>query len=103
MIARELAATLRTHAATVDFSCLPGTAEIMREAADLLDPLATISIARSDLAALIAKLASEHFTYDGQGAAALRAFHGLQEALETDENTIALDSPNHQTTKPSRT
>lgn len=47
-------------------------------------------IERSDLAALVAALAREHFSYNGQGAAALRAYRVLEEAVETDATRILL-------------
>lgn len=59
-----------------------------------------ITIDRSDLAALVAAFAREHFSYNGQGAAALRAYRTLAEAVETDADAITLSPPNHQTTKP---
>jgi hypothetical protein len=49
-----------------------------------------ITIERSDLAALVAALAREHFSYNGQGAAALRAYRVLEEAVETDATRILL-------------
>ena len=57
-----------------------------------------ITIDRGDLAALVAALAHEHFSYTGQGLAALRAYRLLQHALETDARKIALSPPNHQLT-----
>jgi|GraSoiStandDraft_4_1057263.scaffolds.fasta_scaffold24152_7 hypothetical protein len=52
-----------------------------------------ITIERSDLAALVAAFAREHFSYNGQGAAALRAYRLLAEAVETDAPTITLADP----------
>jgi len=49
-----------------------------------------ITIERSDLAALVAALAREHFSYNGQGASALRAYRVLEEAVETDAARILL-------------
>lgn len=91
--ASELAAALRTRA-----SCItgegweaPATADMMREAADHLDaPGRRIVLERSDLAALVASLAHEHFSYNGIGAAALRAYWKLQEAVEHDATAITL-------------
>lgn len=70
----------------------PATADMMREAADLLDELrgAALALERSDLAALVVSLASEHFPYNERGAAALRVYHVLAEAVEGDAGAIAI-------------
>lgn len=107
--AEELARDLRVRAS---FLCgerfeAPATAAIMHEAADLIDELrgAALALERGDLESLVAAFAREHFTYNGQGAAALRAYHALAEALETDAAAIAISlaPTNQQTSNPQRT
>lgn len=49
-----------------------------------------IEISRADLAALVERLAHEHFGYDEHGAAALRAYRGLERAVETGVSAIAI-------------
>jgi hypothetical protein len=49
-----------------------------------------IPIDRLDLLALVGMLQHEHFAYSGAGPAALRALTGLEQAITTDANTIAL-------------
>ncbi len=100
---RELADALRTRAGLLGGHAFeaPATAAMMIEAADRLDPPGVLELDRSDLAALVANLAHEHFSYNGIGAAALRAYWKLQEAVEHDAAAIdLLDSPSQQTTKP---
>ncbi len=54
-----------------------------------------ITIDPVDLAALVAAFSREHFSYNGQGAAALRAYRLLAEAVETDAAAIVLSTVNH--------
>lgn len=101
--AEELARDLRGRASLLTGEPFeaPATAAMMHEAADMLDALrgAALAIEPGDLAALVAAFAREHFAYNGQGAAALRAYHTLAEAVETDAAAIAL-SPTNQRTEP---
>lgn len=104
--AEELARDLRLIAVRTAFDpCGQALTAIVFEAADMLDELrgAALVIERGDLEALVAAFAREHFSYNGQGAAALRAYHVLAEAVETDADAIAFSPTNHQTDKPQRT
>ncbi len=49
-----------------------------------------ITIDPADLAALVVMLAREHFGYNSHGAAALRAYRGLEAALAEDSAAIIL-------------
>jgi hypothetical protein len=74
-----------------------------------------IEILHADLVALVVMLEREHFGYNDRGAAALRAYRGLEAAAVGKVSAIAitpfassgassLDSPtNQQTNKPQRT
>lgn len=102
--AEELARDLRiraSHLGGEPFEA-PATAAMMHEAADLIDELrgAALALERGDLESLVAAFAREHFSYNGQGAAALRAYRTLAEALETDAAAIAISlaPTNHQAT-----
>jgi hypothetical protein len=62
-----------------------------------------ITIDPDDLAALVERLDREHFGYNDRGAAALRAFRGLEAAVDNDAAAIVLSSnqpDNTQRTKP---
>jgi hypothetical protein len=49
-----------------------------------------ITIDPDDLAALVERLDHEHFGYNDRGAAALRAFRGLEAAVDNDAALIVL-------------
>lgn len=109
--AEELADALRVRASYLGGERFeaPATAAMMHEAAAMLDELrgAALALERGDLEALVAAFAREHFSYNGQGAAALRAYHVLAEAVESDADAIAIArrvAPTNQpTTNPQRT
>ena len=92
--AEELAAALRARADLLggDRFEAPATAAMMHEAADMIDELVSAALALElpDLANLVANLASEHFPYNERGAAALRAYRVLAEAVETDAAAITI-------------
>jgi hypothetical protein len=56
----------------------------------VMDVVIDCAIGRADLGALVAMLQHEHFTYDGDGAAAKRALTGLTAALETAATFLAI-------------
>lgn len=96
--AGELAAALRTragHLGGAPFEA-PATAAMMIEAADMIDELlrgSALVIERGDLELLVAAFAREHFSYNAQGAAALRAYRTLADAVETDAPAIVINAP----------
>jgi hypothetical protein len=102
-----LTAALRMEAAQA--ACDPCGAALvflLHEAADTIDALRgeALTITRGDLEALVAAFAREHFSYNDGGAAALRVYHTLAEAVETDAPAIAILAPSNQpTTPPQRT
>lgn len=59
-----------------------------------------ITIDPADLAALVVMLEREHFGYNSRGAAALRAYRGLEAAIADDAAAIVLSS--NQPDKPQR-
>jgi hypothetical protein len=94
-----LTAALRMEAAQA--ACDPCGAALvflLHEAADMIDALRgeALTIARGDLEALVAAFAREHFSYNDGGAAALRVYHTLAEAVETDAPALAILAPTNQ-------
>ncbi len=59
-----------------------------------------ITIDPADLAALVLMLEREHFGYNDRGAAALRAYRGLERAVADDAAAIVISATNQPTTKP---